>query len=314
MGGYYGGRLAQAGCEVHFAARGDFEALRDGGLRLMTPRGEVHLPHLRAHRSAETMPTCDVVLVALKATQLGAAGTYLPRVLSTGGRVVALQNGLGAEEELARYVDPERLWGGACYLCAHRAAPGHIHQSDVDWLRLAPYRIGASEGPIRGLIEALMSAGLDARSEPDLPALRWRKLVWNIPFNGLCTLLEKTTSELLASPGLRELVAQLMTEVMRAGQAVAGQPLPEALVENLLSMTETFEHYKPSMLADWEAGRPLEVEAIHQIPVARARQAGCPMPRAEMLATLLHARAEARGREPAPTAPLDPTAPAAPSA
>jgi 2-dehydropantoate 2-reductase len=132
----------------------------------------------------------------------------------------------------------------------------------------------------------LRAAGVETDVLGDLGVARWRKLVWNIPFNGLCTVLGATTEELLADPATRALVADLMDEVIAASHAV-GHPVPLELRDEMLAMTDAMAPYDPSMKLDLDAGRRLEIEAIYDAATRAARDAGAPMRRAEMLATLL---------------------------
>lgn len=287
VGGYYGGVLSQAGHEVHFIARSDFDTLKERGLQLDTDAGQLHLHPVQVHRRPDTVPACEIVLVTLKMTQLEALSSYLPRILERDGVVVALQNGLGVEEALRPLVPAARIWGAVCFLCAIRTAPGCVRQRDRNGIQVAPLEQGERSPLVEGLLASLRSLGVPASVEEDLAPLRWNKLLWNVPYNGLCALLRKSTSEIGGCAETRALVVDIMQEVRAACRAVTGREIPGERIEQLLAMTDSFDHYRPSMLIDVEAGRALELEAIYAEPMARAAAHDVPMPKTETLYRLL---------------------------
>jgi len=131
-------------------------------------------------------------------------------------------------------------------------------------------------------------AGVECRATDDLKRARWEKLVWNIPFNGLCALLLQTVDRLLVVPETRFLVREIMLEVIRAGNAQdLSAMIPERFADSMLEFTDNMGVYKPSMQIDREEGRRLEISAIFRIPLDFAARRGVDMPRVEMLATLL---------------------------
>lgn len=140
-----------------------------------------------------------------------------------------------------------------------------------------------------GVAADLRRARVEAAVLGDLGVARWRKLVWNIPFNGLCSLLDASTDGLLADPATRALVADLMDEVV-AGARAAGHDVPEAFRDEMLAATDAMRPYDPSMKLDLAAGRPLEIDAIYDVAARTAREAGVPMPRTEALAAMLRFR------------------------
>ena len=129
---------------------------------------------------------------------------------------------------------------------------------------------------------------------------RWRKLVWNIPFNGLSiTAGGIDTAAILADPVLRRRVAELMAEVIQAAKA-CGYPLPESAADEQMKRTETMGAYKPSTLVDFLAGRPLEIDAIWEEPLRRANAAGIAAPHLAKLCESLRALERKPSSRPAP--------------
>jgi len=115
--------------------------------------------------------------------------------------------------------------------------------------------------------------------EENLMLARWKKLMWNIPYNGLCALLNVTTDVLMADPEMRALVKDLMKEV-QAGSASCAGKIPDEFLQQMIDHTDKMEPYLPSMMLDRRNGRPMELEAIYKNPLEAA---GVPMPRTEML-------------------------------
>jgi 2-dehydropantoate 2-reductase len=285
IGGYYGARLAAAGHEVHFVARTDLDAMRRRGLRVESPGGDVLLPDVSVFATADEVPPVDVVLLTTK-TSTDEPGTALVAPFTDeGATVVLMQNGLGIEERLAADLPGATVLGAMCFMCSNRVAPGHIRHLDFGSVTIGQHAPGASTGAgitpaVTAFADDLAGAGVTAHPIPDLVTGRWRKLVWNIAFNGLSVILDAGTDELMADPATRSLIVDLMREVVGAA-AACGHPIPESFIDEMMTTTDAMTPYKTSMKLDAEAGRPLEIDTIYQAPVDQARAAGFTMSRAE---------------------------------
>ncbi|MEO7424361.1 MAG: putative 2-dehydropantoate 2-reductase [Fibrobacteria bacterium] len=276
VGGYYGGLLAKSGREVHFLVRSDYAHVRDHGLRVDSPRGDFRLPRVHAYAHAEEMPVCDVAVLAWKTTENARLAEMLPRVVKPGGTVLVLQNGLDPEREAAQAAPGARILGGLCFLCARKEGPGWIRHLDYGTVTLAAFAPGGPLGVTPGMLalgEEFTAAGVEFRMHEDWAAARWRKLVWNIPFNGLCALLGKNTAQILREPAWRDRAAALMDEVM-AGSALNGCALPPGFRDRMLKDTDAMAPYEPSMKLDRDARRPMELEAIYARPLRAIAEAG----------------------------------------
>jgi 2-dehydropantoate 2-reductase len=149
VGLYYGGRLAAAGLPVHFLLRSDYEAISTGGLRVRSCDGDFHLPPAAfgAHRSVDTMPAADVVLVALKSTSNHLYESLLRPVVKSDTAIVTLQNGLGNEDSLAALFGARRVFGGIAFTCINREpGPDARAVAEAD-LERAVQRAGRGAGP-----------------------------------------------------------------------------------------------------------------------------------------------------------------------
>lgn len=288
LGLYYGALLQRAGHDVNFLLRRDYQAISQQGLKVTSPRGDFLLDAVKGYRDSAQIGPVDLVLVGLK-TYANAHLTELVRPLvGAATTVLTLQNGLGNEEPLVEAFGAARVVGGVAFLCCNRGEPGTVHHLDQGSIRIAEFAGGQTPRLAR-LAEAFARAGIPCEACPDLVRIRWEKLVWNIPFNGLCALTGLPTDRLLAEPATRALVAEMMGEVVAAAnrQGLAAPIDGEASIKRLLALTDGMGAYRPSMMIDRLQGSPLELESIYAIPLQRAAASAAPMTRVAMLHALL---------------------------
>lgn len=288
LGLYYGAMLQRAGNEVRFLLRRDYRALMCCGLRVTSPAGDFHLRPIRGFLSPEEMGEVDLVLVGLKTFANDRLVELARPLVRAEAAVLTLQNGLGNEDLLASAFGPQRVLGGVAFLCANRGAPGTVHHLGEGRIRLGEFAGGLSDRAQRvaALFEA---AGVPCQAVPDLAKARWEKLVWNIPFNGLCALRGLPTARLLAHPSIRGEVTALMTEVIEGANAQGlSEPIESGeFIPRMMELTGGMGDYRPSMMIDRLEGRPLELESIYHIPLRRAQERGVDLVRARMLSVLL---------------------------
>ena len=227
------------------------------------------------------MPQCDVVLVGLKSTQNHLLPQLLPPLLKSNTLVVLIQNGLGLEGQLAEALPHQPIAGAAAFICSSRVGKGHICHADYGAIT-----IGMHQGDCQDII-AQMKADFERAAVPftitrDLNETRWRKLVWNIPYNGLTVALNTSTDRLMANTSTRSLVTDLMNEVVDAA-AVCDAVIEREFVDKMLAMTDRMTPYSPSMKLDFDNHRPMEIQAIYTNPVKTALAAGYHMCKTEML-------------------------------
>ena len=319
VGCFYGIRLAAAGAPVQFLFRHGAELVRARGLRLDSPDGDLHVAAPRIASDWDGLDPCDVLVLATKATAnpdvLARLATRSERLVAPSGAVLLVQNGIGAEPALADAAGGRQVLGGLAFLCSRQVGPGHVEHLDYGALTIAAHAPGEAPGGVtpvmRAIAEDLAAAGTTAHLDEDLVRARWRKLMWNIPFNPLSVILAAATDELVGDPGTEALIGTIMAEVAAAA-AAEGRPLPDALPGELLAATRRMAPYDTSMKLDADAGRPLEVDAMLGEPLRRAARSGTAMPAVSVLhqqLSLLDRRIRARGR----VSPGAGEAPAAPS-
>lgn len=286
VGGYYGALLHKSGREVYFLLHRDYEKVKERGLRVDSVGGDFVLSKVNAYGCASDMPPCDVVLVALKATNNGILPRILPSVCKKGGTVLLMQNGLGGEEEIAGIMKHQTIVGGLCFICSSKIGPGHIQHLDYGDVTLGEYTVSHDGAGITGtmkmIAEDFVGAGIKVHLVDNLEVARWKKLVWNVPFNGLSVVLDATTDQLMKSCESRSLIIKLMEEVCE-GAAACGNPVEKDFIDTMVTATDTMTSYTTSMKIDYERKRPLEIEAIYGVPLEYAKKAGATLPYTTML-------------------------------
>ena len=286
LGGFYGGLLARSGIETHFLLNTDYEHVGEHGLRVDSKLGNFHLTDLNIYKDPEQMPACDVTIVAIKTTM----NHLLPKLLSgttrDGGIVLVLQNGLHVERDTVDIVGGERVLGGCCFLCSNKVGPGHIHHMDYGRIAFGEY---SATGQVMGISERcreiesdLKQADITAEAVDDLVKVRWQKLMWNIPFNGLSVALDASTAEIMEDPFAEPLAESIIRDV-RAAAAVCGKEIDESFVDKMMNDTRVMVPYDSSMRIDFKNKRPMEIEAIFGNPLRELEKCGGTAPRLTML-------------------------------
>ena len=182
IGGFYGGRLAHAGRTVRFLLHSDYDFVLQHGLQVDSCDGSFHLDHIDAYAATKDMPLSDVIIVGLKTVKNHDVLPELLRPIVNDDTVVILiQNGIGLEEDLQRLFPKLRIIAGLAFICSAKTSPGHINHQCYGSINLGNY--SCPDDLFHTILADLQDAGLQAAEVPYLEA-RWRKAVWNMPFNG----------------------------------------------------------------------------------------------------------------------------------
>ena len=294
----FGARLAAAGSDVHFLARGESLAtLRDRGLRVESVLGDVSLAagETQATDDPGDIGPSDVVLFTVKSYDTDAAAEQLAPLLRDDTAVISLQNGIDNEERLAARIGPEHVVGGVAYLFAHRAGPGHIRHTG------GPARIlfGELSGERSPRTEAFLGecqrAGITAEIAPDIRVALWAKFVFICAQAGLTAASRQPIGIIRETAETWELFRRVLEEVAAVGRA-EGVVFPDELVAKHQDFALGLEaHGRSSMYDDLAAGRRLELEALLGEVVRRGARAGVPTPVSDVLYGLLLPSAAATG-------------------
>ncbi|MEY2751968.1 MAG: hypothetical protein RLZZ550_1939 [Verrucomicrobiota bacterium] len=293
VGGWYGGLLAERGHEVHLITRADATAIARSGLTLRDRRGERRVAVASARPTTAGLGPCDVAIVAAKATANPVLPDQLRPLLGPRTILLTLQNGMGNVEAFAALRPTDRLVAGLCFVCINRLAPGVVENTLSGNVRMA-----AAQGPANDAVAASVAlfadAGVDCRAEDSLEGVLWKKLCWNIPFNGLAIAAGGlTTDRIVGDPALRARARRLMDEVSAAA-AARGHPFEEKHIRWQLEMTDGMGPYRPSSLIDYLAGREVEVAGIWGEPLRRGEAVGVAMPELRALLGQIEARLATR--------------------
>ena len=296
LGGYYGARLLRAGNDVHFLVRSHRAALMARGLRVKTPTERFQVKKLQTHATSEDIGPCDLVIVSVKATANSALAKLLPPLVGPNTLVLTLQNGLGVEEPVAEVVGGDRVLGAICFAGVTRTGPGLLECSFPGLIMLGEFSRPA-QARTREVAKLFEAAGVKCEAQDNLEELRWKKLVWNVPFNGLAIAAGGVTTDvLMADEGLKILARRLMEEILEAA-AKFGHTIPRTFMDLQFDRTAKLGKYEPSSLIDFREGRPIEIEEIWGEPVRRAKSVGVPVPRLEMLYWLIKRLVAARDKK-----------------
>ena len=306
IGGFYGAKLARAGQEVHFLLRSDYEYVKQHGLQVDSCDGSFHLTDVNAYLSTEDMPKCDVVLVCLKSVNNGKLQTLLPPLLHDKAAskreqsdaridsaereqarpkvktlVVLIQNGIGVEEDVQKMFPDVQLAAGLAFICSAKTEPGRVNHQCYGSINLANYSC-KDEALMQAVVDEFRQAGIET-GQVEYHEARWKKAVWNMPFNGMTVALHTQTDLLLKNKATRQLIREQMMEVVSAAQHLGVKNLDESFVDKMIATTDAMTPYSPSMRLDYDFHRRMEIYYLYTRPLEIAREAGCPMPKLEML-------------------------------
>ncbi len=261
VGGLYGGKLAQAGAQVSVVCRSDYNEVRRDGIFIESIYGDYHfIPRSVIKNGSEYGENPDYVIVAVKVLPEIDVVSMIRESVHPGTSIVMLQNGIGNEKPVADVFDNEVI-GGLAFVCASRTGYGHINHSDYGRVVFGTYPSGISE-KVKVLVEMFNRASVPAEAEPDVIAARWKKLLWNAPFNPLSVICGGAdTYELMSDAELKHLAENVMREIFNIA-AADGHPVAEELIKKNIDDTIKMKPYKTSMLLDYESKRPVELDAI----------------------------------------------------
>ena len=281
IGGFYGARLDKAGLEVHFLLHTDYQYVVDHGLTIDSCDGNFTLPSPKVYDSTTKMPQCDVVIVALKTTQNHLLPSLLPPLLKPDTIILLIQNGIGVEADVQQLFPSQPIAAGMAFICSAKAGPGHINHQFYGNINIGNY---SCHNPQRygQMLADFRAAGIGAADVEYLEA-RWKKAVWNMPFNGMTVALNTTTNRLLSCESTHRLIYDQMLEVIGAAQALGVKNLDTRFADKMIANTIKMPPYSPSMKLDFDFHRPMEINYLYTRPIAEARAAGFAMPKLEML-------------------------------
>lgn len=311
VGGYYGARLWETGkYDVKFQMRGEnYKVSTRDGLRVDSIDGDIFIPpaKVEAFTDPADVGPVDWVILSIKSSSLSDIPELIhPLIDSKRTRILAIMNGL-IEEDLIRLLEDSigqefcsALYGGMALVCSNRTGPGHINHSYAGLLSggVATSSEKFSDNDNQQAFRDLWApTSISIAYEQSLLGGRWRKCLWNLPFNGISVAMQGITiDKIVNDPGLRRLVYEIMDETVAAANADLAAHglgkefyLNDADKKNMMDLSDNMGAYRTSTMIDFVEGRPLEVHYLFTKPVERARSLGVHVPHLETLVTQIEA-------------------------
>ncbi len=288
VGGYFGGRLARAGADVHLVARGEhLDAIRRDGLRVESVHGdfEVDLP---ATDDPASIGPCDVVLVTVKSYDTDEVAVELGALLGEETAVVSLQNGLDNEERLSAAIGPDRVLGGVAYVFSTVREPGVIEHTGGP----ATVTFGELDGTRSERGERLLewcerADGMDATLSGSIKTVLWEKAAFICAQAGMTAAVRLPLGRIRDAPESWEMYRRIVEEVCRVGRAT-GVDLPQGTVDRWIEFADGLDGDSYSSLHyDLTHDKPIELEALHGAVVRRGRENDVAVPANEAVYAIL---------------------------
>jgi len=273
IGSYYGAMIAKTNNDIHFLLRSQYKTVKKNGIKIVSDIDDgFELHQINVYNDVTDMPISDIILVALKTTQNKLVlSKLLSPIVNQDSIVILIQNGLGMEEDLAEELPTLQIAGATAIISSYENSEGIIIHQGSSKLDLGSYNL-RSKSKLEYISSILQEQKIPSEIK-ELKYLRWKKLVWNMSFNGLSVYLDKTTEQILEDPTSFLLCKTIMEEVVDAATANEVK-LGDNFVDEMIMFTKRMKPYKPSMKLDYDLGRPMEIEYLYQKPIEKSRNAG----------------------------------------
>ena len=292
MGSLYAGLMAEAGHDVWAVDiwQAHVDAINQSGLRLEGASGNRVVTGIHATSNASDVGECDLYVLATKASGVGPAAQKIAPLMRPQSMLITIQNGLGAGERIAEFMDTDRvLLGVADGFGASMKGPGHVHHSAMNLIRVGEMNGGMSDR-LQRITSVWQEAGFNAKAFEDIDQLIWGKYICNVAFSGPCTVFDRTLGELMADPASWAIALGCALEVQALGQARNIAFNFDDPIEYITAFGNKMLDARPSMLLDHHAKRPSEIDAINGMAVELGKQLGIPTPYNEVLTAVIRQR------------------------
>ncbi|EJL27352.1 2-dehydropantoate 2-reductase [Caulobacter sp. AP07] len=290
MGSIYAGLLADAGHQVLALHTGQahVDAINGVGLRVEGASGD-RTVQLEAVTQAPDR-VMDLVIVAVKAAQVEAAGRALGKLIGPDTMVLTIQNGVGSADVLARFVDPDRLCIGiAAAFGAIMRGPGHVFHNGMSLIRIGPYA-DAPMSKVEAVAEVWRQAGFKTEASADVLAMQWEKLICNVAYSAPCALTGMTVGEVLDDPEIGPISRAAAIEAWTVARALGIAIKVDDPIAHVRAFAAGMPNARPSLLQDLENRRHGEIDVINGAIPAAAARAGLAAPINQTLTALVRQR------------------------
>ncbi len=289
VGAYFGARMAAAGHEVFFIARGaNLEAIRKHGLKIESVHGDLHLPKPNVTDDPKSVGPVDIVLFAVKLWDTEKAAELARPLVGPDTRVITLQNGVDSVERVAPILGADKVVGGVAYIATVISSPGVIsHTSQFAMLRFARAD-GRADAKLQAFADAGKAAKIDIAISENIERERWQKFIFLSAMAGATAGTRQPIGKILADPDTRGLFRKLMEETFAVGKAKGVTLNPNYIDERMIfAETKAEPGMKASMAHDLERGNRMELDWLTGKVVALGRELKVPTPVNEAVYTLL---------------------------
>jgi len=277
VGGYFGAKLARNRHQVAFLARGaHLAAMRANGLQVKSPNGDLQIYDAQFTDDAASAGQFDLILFCVKSYDTEDAAETIKPMVADRTIILSLQNGIDNPAKLARVYGKQKVLPAVVYVGTQLSAPGVISHTTGGRIVFGPLD-GAVNDRIKTLEQTLNEAGIPSQASSEIRRVQWTKLLWNAPFCAISCLTHADTKQIVESESLVKLAVACMTEVQTAAR-LDQVDLAVQLFDDVLDFSRSLGDFKPSMLQDLEAGKPLEYEAFNGYIVRLLKDAGQPAP------------------------------------
>jgi 2-dehydropantoate 2-reductase len=288
VGGYFGARLAAAGEDVVFIARGDhLAAIRAGGLKLESVMGDVLIHRAQASDSPADIGPVDVILLCVKTWQVTDAANALRPMLGSDTFVVPLQNGVETPELLSNLLGAPRVIGGLCGILSFVAGPGHIrHVGGATFIKFGELDNHPSDR-VERLRAAFVNAGVKVEVPADIHTALWEKFTFIVPVGGVGAMADVPIGATRSAPETRSLLERCIAEVVDVGRARGISLRPDLASRTMAAIDGILPDGTSSLQRDMSAGRRSELDSWVGAVVRLGKETGVPTPAHELIYTAL---------------------------
>lgn len=297
IGSFYGAILKKAGCKVSTVLRSEYDAVKANGIRISSPLGDLSYRPDHVYRDGDRPEeTPDYLILCVKVLPGVDRAALVRPWMGANTRLVLIENGLDIERELADAYPDSPIISCLAFIAASRTEPGVVEHKAYGKLVMGRYPEGIDEN-CRELSQLFIDGGINIDLTEQVVGERWRKCLWNTPFNPLSVIANGAdTRTILDTEGGEQLIRSMIREVMSVAEA-EGYPMDDDVIEQNIEGTRKMPPYKNSMALDYLNGRPIERDAVLGNVVAIAERHGIPVPHLNTVLVTLKMRARLEGRE-----------------
>lgn len=294
VGGYFGGRLAQAGNDVTFIARGEhLRAIKTSGLRVDSVAGDFVIFPAKATDDVKEVGQVELVVVGVKAWQVREAAAAMKPLVGPTTTVLPMQNGVDAASQLVEQLGPEAVIGGLCRIVSFVVGPGHIRHAGYNASIIIGELDNRRTDRIARIEQVFKQAGVEISVAPDIQIALWTKFLFIASFSGVGAIANAPAGVIRKDPKWRALMRNAMEEIYNLAHA-RGVKLPEDSIQTVMAGVDSLtEDATSSMQRDIAAGKPSELESQNGAVVRMARETGVDVPTHTLIYETLRSRPHA---------------------